>query len=475
MRRYAVIIAGCLASISPAQAQDWIGPTPMDLAGQFSHQIMSSMQMDIALSQINAVSPIDDAPENTKTVPPSQLTYEPSIANRKRNLAAYVNRMRSVDPVQAATMEKLFAQADIIEAVDQMIGRQGMSVNNVADVYALWWATAWQAYSGDDSLGAEVLPHIAKPIAEKLESSPALQSASDSDKQEFSEMLIIQTFIIDAASEASKGNAADQEELRKMAANAGQSMGLDFSKMRLTSNGFVEVAPSSRPAVGAVRASERPRPAISNSAGNAVAASVKSTEVLFTMWSDFQFHARVLFADGTYFDGPEVPPEKLDIAALKRSEPTNWGRWSKTGNRYDFIDDRGERSDYILGEGGLYKSFPATAGATLNATYKSVSGSSVGDMSMLSTSRIRFSSDGRFTQLNDFSASGSGATTGVSMAGGSSGRNAGRYRISGHSIILTFDDGTVREQFFGFGSGGEPPRIDADLIFIGHTSLATED
>lgn len=99
----------------------------------------------------------------------------------------------------------------------------------------------------------------------------------------------------------------------------------------------------------------------------------------------------------------------------------------------------------------------------------------MGDMSTLSTSGITFAPDGRFTMKNSFAASGSGDTTGVSMAGGSERGFEGRYTLSGNRIVLRFADGKVKDLFFGFGSGGTPPRADRDMMFLGFTAYVLDD
>ncbi len=198
--------------------------------------------------------------------------------------------------------------------------------------------------------------------------------------------------------------------------------------------------------------------------------------VTFTMWSDMQFHPTILLKDGTSFDVGDDTLSTFDIAASRRGDAASWGRWHQAGAHYFFTDSKGNQSDHVMGEGGIFRVFPASAGlTTLNARYKSVSGSTMGEMSMLSTRAIRFATNGRFTQDNSFIATGSGDVSGVSMGGGSARQFNGRYAIAGHTIVLTFDDGRHFEKFFGFGSTGSPARASQDMIFIGHESFVTDD
>ena len=226
-------------------------------------------------------------------------------------------------------------------------------------------------------------------------------------------------------------------------------------------------SPSSGASTGTSPAAPR-APATTASAG---ASAGRISSVVFYQFGDLQYHPVVLFADGTSFDISDVPAERVDVAASKASEPASWGRWRNTGRTYYFRSrpDAAE-SDYQLGAGGLFTVFPASASSRLNGDYKSVSGSAMGEMSTLLTSRFQFMPNGRFTSGTDFAASGSGEVTGVTMAAGASKATSGRYEITRFRIVLTYDSGEKSEYFFGFGSGGYPARPDEDMIFIGRTA-----
>jgi hypothetical protein len=198
--------------------------------------------------------------------------------------------------------------------------------------------------------------------------------------------------------------------------------------------------------------------------------------VVFYQWGDLQYHPVVLFKDGTTFDLDDEPIEQVHIARSKAADPNKWGRWRNQGATYFLTSGgNGTTSDYQLGGGGLYTAVPAPALTTLNANYKSVSGSSMGEMSTLLTSTLRFLPDGRFTSGSDFAAVGNGQTSGVTMAGGSSNANAGRYRINGYTIELRYNSGQVKSYFFAFSTSGAAAALDRDMIFIGDTAYITDN
>jgi hypothetical protein len=198
-------------------------------------------------------------------------------------------------------------------------------------------------------------------------------------------------------------------------------------------------------------------------------------KVVFYQFGDLQYHPVALFRDGTSYDVLDVPLERTDAAASRVAHPRRWGRWRNEGPTY-YLAEPGERErDYTLGGGGFHTAFAAPQGTTLTGNYKAVSGMIMGETSTLSTTQLRFASDGRFTRGTDFAAIGSGEQSGVRTAAGASRSNAGRYRVSGHRLVLTFDDGEMREYFFAFGSGGAPERLDPDMIFVGATAFVRDD
>ena len=167
------------------------------------------------------------------------------------------------------------------------------------------------------------------------------------------------------------------------------------------------------------------------------------------------------------------PPLRRRISGATTRD--RFGDWTRSAATNTASSDEGRSADYTLGDGGLFESFPAPAGRTLTGRYKAVSGTTMGELSMLSTTGIRFLPGGRFERASSFAASGSGDVSGVSSAGGSASASAGTYRLDGHGIVLTYLDGRVVDAFFGFGSEGKPPRPDTDMIFIGDTAYVLDD
>jgi hypothetical protein len=79
----------------------------------------------------------------------SDPRFTPSKPLRKKNLANFVAKTRATDPAGASRMAALFANGDIIDQMDGVMQAIGLSASNVADAYAVWWVSAWQAANGD--------------------------------------------------------------------------------------------------------------------------------------------------------------------------------------------------------------------------------------------------------------------------------------------------------------------------------------
>jgi hypothetical protein len=465
MRRTLLTIALTLGVPQIAQAQ-LFQPTfvPASLSGQMNQ-----------LVTLQTLRPQSEAPPMPKgPQPPASLSFRQLPERTRANLAQFVAKSRAVDPQGAAAMERLFASTDIIAAMGQELAKYDLRTDNVADCYAVWWMSAWQGANGDTSDAAPATALAVKAQAARaLAATPQFMRATEAQKQEYAEALLIQAALISATVDTYKGDPAMMRKVGAAIRTGAKASGLDLDAMRLTPGGFVPNGPAARapaPKITPPRATAVAAPALQ---GGAIWAKTHMT--IFRQWGDLQFHPTVLFTDGTSMDIDDASLETTDIAASRRARPGSWGTWRRTGATYFLTDDKGNTSDFGLGDGGLFRTFPATAGTTLSGRYKSVSGSTMGEMSTLSTSGITFAPDGRFTLKNSFLASGSGVDSGVSMGGGGERGFEGRYTLSANRIVLRFADGDVKDLFFGFGSQGTPPRADRDMMFMGFTAYVLDN
>lgn len=172
---------------------------------------------------------------------PAVLRYTPSKARRTTNLSNFVAKSRQTDPAGAKSLEDLFAQGDIIDRIGTALAPKGFHVDNVADVYSVWWITAWQATRGrSDDTSDTTNRAVQAQAARALASTPQLAGASDASKQELAEALLIQSMLLEAAVDQAKGDPAQMKAVGAAAAQGARGMGLDMSAMELTETGFVQ-------------------------------------------------------------------------------------------------------------------------------------------------------------------------------------------------------------------------------------------
>lgn len=168
------------------------------------------------------------------------LNFRPSLVRRKQNLAQFVNKTRADNPEGAAQMAKLFATTDVIGVIGQGIAPFGLRVDNVADAYTVYWTNAWLGSRGrSDTLSQQQLDAVKNQAANALLAIPAFISASDAQKQEMAEAMLVQAAMIEAYIGNAKSDPELMSKVKAAIAKGGKGMGLDLYAMNLTPNGFV--------------------------------------------------------------------------------------------------------------------------------------------------------------------------------------------------------------------------------------------
>ncbi|QAY75994.1 DUF6683 family protein [Sphingosinicella sp. BN140058] len=222
-----------LALASPAAAQDLGGA--LDL-GQLGADIgvNNAIRANVARSR-PATRPVRIVP-GTET----QLSFRPSLEQRRKNLAQFVARSRARDAEGAARMEALFASGDVIGRINGQLGTYGFRTNHVADAYAAWWINAWLASRGrtDDPTRAQI-DAVRAQAADAMRALPQLARASDATKQEMAEAYLVQTALIGSALDAANGNPERMRQVAAAVRQAARAAGLDLAAMNLTDRGFV--------------------------------------------------------------------------------------------------------------------------------------------------------------------------------------------------------------------------------------------
>lgn len=181
--------------------------------------------------------PVSDEIEN-------DAHYIVSLNRTRQNLANFVGKTRAIDPEGAEKMNEMFASTDVIRAISDAMAGLGLRHDNAADAFAIYWVAAWQAANGElTDRSPATYQSVANQAARGLSASPNFANASDAQKQEMAEALMVQTVMIDAAKDAYSSNAVQLKALSKAVSQGAAASGLDLDKMTLTEDGFVPTKP----------------------------------------------------------------------------------------------------------------------------------------------------------------------------------------------------------------------------------------
>jgi hypothetical protein len=172
----------------------------------------------------------------------STYSFLTSQQRRKKNLANFVAKTRGSNPAQADKMEQLFANGDIIDQIDEAMQGKGLSASNSADAYAVWWVSAWQAANGDTrDIGGATYRAVSAQAARGFAASAQFANATDAQKQEMAEAMLVQAALIDASKDAYAGDPAMMQKLADAVRQGAKKSGLDLDTMMLTEDGFVPI------------------------------------------------------------------------------------------------------------------------------------------------------------------------------------------------------------------------------------------
>ncbi|MPY66754.1 hypothetical protein F8S09_08625 [Deinococcus sp. SDU3-2] len=244
MKRLVLGVSILLAG-SPASAQSdiwWLAP-PLELAQPF---LLFAPELQPALQELKQQPP---TPAPVRWVVPklapltasedARLSFTPSPERRQKLLNAVVVRWRAVNPTAADDFQQVLRRVDLFKVLADDLGKVGLRVNNVADAYAAYWFNAWETVNGVRTPGSRKQAQAVKvQVARAMLASGELGRATEAQKQEMAEELLIQAVTISAANEAVQGDLDAQIALAEAVDADAQQRGLDLSRMRLTDAGF---------------------------------------------------------------------------------------------------------------------------------------------------------------------------------------------------------------------------------------------
>ncbi|MYM00084.1 hypothetical protein GR702_20200 [Novosphingobium sp. FGD1] len=241
-----------LALIAPAAvlAQD-IGPAldPGVMVGwaggeaaRYDNERRSGAAADAARRTLDAraLAPhlLSATPVGAKSL--ASLTYRPSAAVRRQNFAHFVRASREVDPTGAASLERFLGTNDVMGLADQWMKPYGMATNNVADAVSVYLTSAWLATRGSaEDPEPALMRGVRDQIAAAVGATPAIAEASDAQKQELAEAMIVQAILVSQYVEAAQGDPALMRQVQDAAATGAKaSFDIDLRTLDLSPRGL---------------------------------------------------------------------------------------------------------------------------------------------------------------------------------------------------------------------------------------------
>lgn len=179
----------------------------------------------------------------TSDASPVALHFIPSLAGRRRNLEKFVASTRKSSPENATAMERLFSSTDVFAAFERGLAPAGLRIDNVADVYAVYWITAWETAQGitGSQTDRDQAQGVKAQVSRALLASPDFIGATAAQKQELAEALLVEAALISALAEGAVGDSSKMRALGAAVRKGATAMGLDLDAMRLSATSFVFV------------------------------------------------------------------------------------------------------------------------------------------------------------------------------------------------------------------------------------------
>lgn len=169
----------------------------------------------------------------------ADFSFSSSPERTRENLAQLVDQARSQSPALADKLELFFASADVIGVTGGLMRGVGLDPHNVADVYALWWVTAWSAANGKETPSdAATYQAVQRQAHKVLGSVPDFTSTPDAYRQQYAEGMMVRAALLGSMSDEVQGKADQTKQVAALARQITQGTGFDLDTMVLTHEGF---------------------------------------------------------------------------------------------------------------------------------------------------------------------------------------------------------------------------------------------
>lgn len=231
------VLTVLLPALTPASAQgvDWGGIMQTEAMNSVVEEIAQQQAADVARRDVS--QPLQEKGQEASE---TDLSYSSSPTRTSRNLRIFLDRSKASNPALADDLEQLFSAVDVVGEVGKAMRGYGLSPDNVADAYAVWWISAWSAANGVETTDDPAIYQAVKMQARAaFAATPDFAKLPDADRQQFAEASIIQAVLLDTANDGMRGT--NPQGMAALAANArkgAKDMGIDLDTLVLTREGF---------------------------------------------------------------------------------------------------------------------------------------------------------------------------------------------------------------------------------------------
>lgn len=184
----------------------------------------------------------NNSKRNTTAVSATQsasLEFKPSVKLRQQNISRFFSKFSANNSAGAGQTAQLPSPNVVMAEIDKSMTAIGLKSNNVADAYAVYWTNAWLGARGrNDNLPKSQMIAVRNQAANALLLNPKLKSATNIQKQELAEAMILQAVLISATIDSAKADSVLTDKVKVAIAQGAKEMGLDLDRMTLTLQGF---------------------------------------------------------------------------------------------------------------------------------------------------------------------------------------------------------------------------------------------
>jgi hypothetical protein len=169
----------------------------------------------------------------------ASLEFKPSVKLRQQNISRFLTKLRANNPSTAGQSAQVPSANAVMVQIDKNMASVGLKSNNVADAYAVYWTNAWLGSRGrNEDLPKAQMIAVRNQVANALILNPKFASATNIQKQELAEAMILQTVLISAFVGNAKSDPVLMEKVKVAIGQGAKEMGLDLDRVTLTPQGF---------------------------------------------------------------------------------------------------------------------------------------------------------------------------------------------------------------------------------------------